>query len=92
MEAAIVHDFLYVAWQGIPGGTANGCDRRFADRVMLATMKSSGVGLLRRWCIFAAVRFGGGRTFRKPDHLRFGDATDPRLIYLAAVSDLMAPT
>ncbi len=90
LEAAVLHDYLYVAWQSVPHRTALRADRLFADRVMLAAMQVKGVSRWRRWLIYAAVRLGGGRSYRMKSPFRFGDATDPRLIHLAAVPDLVA--
>ncbi|WP_342077130.1 DUF1353 domain-containing protein [Yoonia sp. SS1-5] len=89
LEAAILHDYLYVAWQDLPGRGALPDDRRFADRVMLAAMRAAGVGVIRRFAIFAAVRIFGGPGYRTARAFRFGDATDPRLVHLAAVPDLV---
>lgn len=91
LEAAIVHDYLYVAWQSLTDNAPTSADRRFADILMLQAMKAAKVSLWRRFAIFVAVRLGGGATFRQRDRFRFGDATDPRLVHLAAVSDLEPP-
>ena len=91
LEAAVLHDYLYVAWQSIPQRGARAPDRRFADTVMLAAMTAKGVAAWRRYLIFAAVRFGGGRGYRTISNFRFGDGTDPRLLHLAAVADLAGP-
>ena len=90
LEAAIVHDYLYVAWQSVPDRGARPADRRFADRIMLAVMKASNVGIVRRTAIFLAVRLGGALGYRRGSTFRFADATDPRLVHLAAVPDLDA--
>ena len=64
LEASIVHDFLYIAWQYLTDGTAREAreeDRRFADKLMLSAMKSAGVGWIRRHLIYGAVStFGWG--------------------------------
>ena len=64
LEASIVHDFLYIAWQYLTDGTAREPrkeDRRFADELMLSAMESAGVGWTRRNLIYGAVRaFGWG--------------------------------
>ncbi len=64
LEASIVHDFLYIAWQYLTDGTAREPrekDRRFADELMLSAMESAGVGWTRRHLIYGAVRgFGWG--------------------------------
>lgn len=49
-RAAIVHDFLY--W-------ATPCTRLQADNLFLISMIEAGVGPVRRWGIYRAVRLGG---------------------------------
>lgn len=61
LEAAIVHDFLFVAWQDLPGGTAKEKDFRFANEVMLQAMIAANVSWLRRTLIHAAVTSYFGR-------------------------------
>ncbi|MCY4463595.1 MAG: DUF1353 domain-containing protein [Albidovulum sp.] len=43
LEASIIHDYLYVAWQ-IGGLPPTDDMRRFSDEVMLAAMPASGMG------------------------------------------------
>ncbi len=64
LEAAIVHDYLYVAWRLIPGREPLARDRAFADLVMLRAMEAARVGALRRWIIYGAVRLFGGPAYR----------------------------
>lgn len=71
LEAAIVHDFLYIAWQDIDGEVDMDAARLFADRVFLAGMKAAGVGWLRRTVMYSAVRVAGGRLFRSRDEPRY---------------------
>ena len=61
LEAAIVHGFLYVAWQdrGMP---PTGSMRRFADRMMLTAMLAEGV-CGKAHTIYRAVRLGGCGAF-----------------------------
>lgn len=59
LEAAIVHDFLYGAWQQIRGRGARRADRRFADAIFLAGMKEAGVAWWRRQLIYWSVRICG---------------------------------
>ncbi|MEM6741546.1 MAG: DUF1353 domain-containing protein [Pseudomonadota bacterium] len=55
LEAAVVHDFLTIAWRVIDGeGSAR--RRRFADDIMLAAMREAKVGELRKWSIYAGIR------------------------------------
>lgn len=55
LEAAIVHDYLFVAWQEIEGKAAREEDFRFANAVMLAGMRAGGVNGILRNLIFLAV-------------------------------------
>ncbi len=71
LEAAIVHDFLYVAWQDLPDHDARPEDRKFADRLMRAAMASAGVGYLKRWLIYAAVRIFGAGAYTRRDPVRY---------------------
>jgi hypothetical protein len=56
LEAAIVHDFLYIAWQLIEGREPRREDWRFANEVMFAALWSARVGILREAAIRAALR------------------------------------
>ena len=68
LEASIVHDYLYVAWQ-IHGLEPTDDMRLFSDKVMLAAMLASGMGCKAR-AIYWAVRLFGSCIFygrnRKP--------------------------
>jgi hypothetical protein len=55
VEAAVVHDFLTIAWRAMDGvGSAE--RRRFADEMMLAGMAAAGVDRARRGLIYAGIR------------------------------------
>ena len=73
LEASIVHDWLYVAWQ-FEGREPADRMKRFADDVFLAAMKEAKVGWFKRWLIYGAVRLGGGSAFRGTDDRLFVDA------------------
>ncbi|SPJ24977.1 DUF1353 domain-containing protein [Palleronia abyssalis] len=67
LEAAIVHDWLYVAWQ-VVDRAPDEADRAFADRLMLAAMRAAGIGPIRRNAIYGAVRlFGRGAYIGRND-------------------------
>ena len=73
LEAAIVHDFLYVAWQfrrGSPSPQRMHEMRRFADDLMLAAMQEAGMGCKAN-LIYRAIRCGGRGVFfdRNPEPL-----------------------
>lgn len=58
-RAAVIHDYLYNELR--PGGTPHpeARDRRSADAVFREAMEVSGVGLITRWVMWAAVRAFG---------------------------------
>ena len=60
-KAALVHDWLYVlaSETAFPNVT-----RKEADRIFLEALEVRGVGPIKRRVMYAAVRLGGGRTFR----------------------------
>ena len=68
LEASIIHDFLYIAWQDLNGHGARRRDRRFADEVMRVAMKKAEVGLVKRTIIFGAVRAFGWTIYREREH------------------------
>jgi hypothetical protein len=86
LEAAVIHDYLYIAWQVLEGRGAQKQDRKFADDIMFAAMTHARVGSIRKWAIYLGVRLGGGWTYEKTDTLNFADVEDPRLIYLAGLT------
>ena len=53
-EAAVIHDWLYAL--GTPG---DGKGRHLADRTFRRALNLVGVGFLRRWIMYLAVRMGG---------------------------------
>jgi hypothetical protein len=67
LEASIVHDFLYVAWQDLTGGTARKADWNFADELFRVAMKAAAVDLDQIVAIHGAVRFFGWPIYRKPN-------------------------
>ena len=64
-EAAIVHDFLYIAWQILPGHGARDEDRKFADELFREAMKQAAVSGLEALLLYKAVRWFGGRAYWK---------------------------
>ena len=80
LEAAIIHDYLYVAWQ-IHGIDPADDMRLFSDNMMLAAMKASGVGRWKRDTVYFAIRlFGKGAFFSENPIIfcreSFGDDSD----------------
>ena len=55
LEAAIVHDYLYVAWQLLPLREARRNDWRFANQVMFAGLRAAKIGWVSRRLIRTAL-------------------------------------
>jgi hypothetical protein len=79
LEAAILHDYLYIAWQDVPGLAPRPSDRLFADRVMLLAMEAAAVGRATRWAIYLCLRAFGGRAFRRHETRRYAELEDQAL-------------
>lgn len=62
LEAAIVHDFLFIAWQDLDDHPPRKSDFRFSNNVMLAAMVAAGVSWWRRNMIYLAVSTPFGRS------------------------------
>jgi hypothetical protein len=89
LEASIVHDYLYVAWQDLPHGMARPQDRTFADALFLAGMKAARVPAWKRWTIYMAVHLFGGRVYRDRNPGRY--MPTPTLLAMAAEVRRVAP-
>lgn len=77
LEASIVHDFLYIAWQDIDGRGARREDWKFANKLMREAMKKAKVGWFRRILIYAAVSsFVGWRVYEEPNQDRYREPPD----------------
>lgn len=63
LEASIVHDFLYIAWQDVAGYTPKDADRDFADELMRVAMIEAKVSSMQVFLIHTAVRAGGKSAF-----------------------------
>ena len=74
LEASIVHDWLYVAWQQEKPNCATRERRLFADQVFRRAMEKAEVRRFRTWLIYAAVRLGGRRPFEDKDKPLFDKA------------------
>ena len=70
LEASIVHDWLYVAWQD-QRTEATEEMRGFADDVFRAAMKEAKVDGWRIWLIYQAVHRGGKKAFFRTDDSLF---------------------
>ena len=74
LEASIVHDFLYIAWQYLdPVREARHEDRRFADELFRVGMKRASVNSIRRELIYRAVSWFGGSLYESEDPNAFVD-------------------
>lgn len=71
LEAAIVHDWLYTAWQDYPERGARKRDKEFADRVFYMGMVESGVPLWQRQAIYQSVRLFGWGAYSSTEEHRF---------------------
>ena len=68
LEASIVHDFLYVAWQDTPGWTARSEDWDFANKIMRAGMVEATVDDIQIHLIYTAVdSFFGWSVYQDDD-------------------------
>lgn len=63
LEGAIVHDFLYVAWQLFNGGKPSSHYRAFADSLLLVLWREAGVSRFTRNVFYWLIRLGGSDAF-----------------------------
>ena len=75
LEASIVHDYLFIAWQLIDGREPRKVDFRFANAVMFAGLDKVDMRRSRRWAIKAALSFPwvAWSIFRDPNDKLFVD-------------------
>lgn len=73
LEASIVHDFLYIAWQDLPGHGARDADRHFADDLFWYAMIAANMSRLEVDVIYHAVRALGGLVYDERDEPRYFD-------------------
>lgn len=79
LEAAIVHDFLYVARHWEDDEVERADKRRFADELMQVAMRDAGVNGFAAWLIFMSVRLMGGILSRPATGTEFLDLRDPEV-------------
>jgi hypothetical protein len=87
LEAAVLHDYLYAAWQDYPQQGHTETDRRFSDDMMLAAMTASEVPWWQRWGIYLAVRAFGAASYHTPRRLRYANCDDARIMHLRKIPD-----
>jgi hypothetical protein len=91
LEAAIVPDFLDIAWQDVIGGREpQEDDRRFADELMRVAMEAAKVGTTSRLVIHGAVRSFGRGAFETPNPRRYWLPDAPAVPAEPAASDRAA--
>ena len=73
LEAAIVHDWLCVAWGFVADAGWTEDRRRFADEVMLKAMEAAKVNMVMRWAIYGAVRLWARFASKEAPKLSFID-------------------
>ena len=72
LEACIIHDWLYVAWQ-VEGREPMDVMRTFADDIFREAMKKAGVNSIKIHVIYIAVRSFGRNWFMKPSYRLFDE-------------------
>jgi len=77
LEPAIVHDYLYIAWQAVEGKAPSSKDRSFGDRLMFAAMKEAGVHWFHCHAMYLAIRLMGGGLFKGRNERMFVNMDDP---------------
>jgi hypothetical protein len=77
VKAAIVHDFLYATsgsglWKSRTDGRSRSAayDRAEADGIFHEALENRGVGPVKRFILWSAVRIGGERGWGKDDARR----------------------
>lgn len=70
LEATIVHDYLYVAWQDQEHGLDTEANRKFADKIMLEGMKASGMRCMA-YLIYAVIYVFGCLAYYGRDSIRY---------------------
>ena len=74
LEASILHDYLYIAWQYLdPEHAPQRADKQFADELFRVAMTETSVKPLRREIIYRAVRWFGWSVYLERDPGAFVD-------------------
>lgn len=80
LEAAIIHDYLYIAWQDLGSAPPDPKDRAFADKFLREALKAANVWWFRRWAIYRSVRLFGWRSYASREEQRYLDLDDPEVV------------
>jgi hypothetical protein len=67
LEASIIHDFLYVAWQDLGDRGARRRDQVFADKLMRAAMRDANVDTTDRILIYRSLKLAGWPVYQDPN-------------------------
>jgi hypothetical protein len=76
LEASIIHDYLYVAWQYLEPPherKARKWDQKFADKLFHIALLKSDVGVADAWLMYKAVRSFGWSQYKEKDPVTFMD-------------------
>lgn len=76
LEASIIHDYLYVAWQYLEPPHARKPrkhDQVFADKLFRAALLSCGAGSFNAWTLYKVVKSFGWSVYKEKDPKTFVD-------------------
>ena len=76
LEASIVHDYLYVAWQFLESPherRPKKWDQKFADKLFYRALLESSVSTSTAWLMYKAVRSFGWSQYKERDPISFID-------------------
>ena len=79
LEAAIVHDYLYVARKWEPDPKLREAKRKFADQLFYVGMRDAGVYRIVAWIMYVTVRIFGQWFSDKNESGHFLDIHDPEV-------------
>lgn len=73
LEAAIIHDYLFIAWQLVEGRGARKEDMRFANELMYAACAVTSMSAFQQWCLRTGLDLPvlAWRVYESPDEHLF---------------------
>lgn len=80
LEAAIVHDFLYVAHKWEKDPQIRKKKRKFADDMFLVGIRESGVGIIKSYIMYFVIRLLGRYFSENNTDQDFLDISDPKVL------------